>query len=197
MGHGRVLVATVIASISNSSFAQSLPDGWGPYHFGMSAEQVQALPHTSWAKLEFTKGTEVIPDIYRLKSRSLAVLNGRSNELTVFFGATKRLDSVALERDEPSAHCEAVFQRDLKFLEQRYGDFSAAQDEGLQTTGDRVEYRSLPGGKSKYDALIAKDDPNPLFHAHRVQGDRFLDLMASDTNGKCNVSLSFDDDHYK
>lgn len=195
MAHHHLFAATIIVSTSSTSLAQSLPDGWGPYHFGMTVEQVRAVPHTSWGELE------KLSRAYYFKSGATVLMNGRPAELTMYFGLAGLVE-IALKGSAPGTQCEAAFQRDLRLLEQRYGNFSPTIDKLGQGSGYRDEFRNLSRGKSRYVVTLVQNDHSQQFEAGRMeakrdQADRSVKFATWDDKGACNFTLDLRDKLYE
>ena len=172
----------MVASVSSLAMAQSPSDGWGPYHFGMTVEQVQAMPGTSWDQLHVTHGEWDEPDTYSLTSLAPVTMNGRAAAFTVFFDETKQLNEFEFTRQLPSNGCEAAFLGDLRQLERDYGDFLPAA-----VNSDTKKVLTLAGGQSKYVTYTSESAQD--FLAERDQSGRFVNLSAHLDNAGCKIEI--------
>ncbi|MDE2436806.1 MAG: hypothetical protein KGM49_11150 [Sphingomonadales bacterium] len=177
--------AFAIASLSSSAIAQAPPNGWEAYQFGMSIQQVQAVPNSSWDKLQEDQDGWGGTDGYSLKSLTPVTMNGRSAEFTVYFDATGHLNEFEFKRQLPANGCEAAFKVELRQLEHAYGTFVPSM---VNSTHSAV--RNAPGGKSKYVAITeTRDEPIQQFLAERRQQGRFLNVSADQDKAACNVDI--------
>jgi len=149
---GLPIAATVGLGLSIAAAVETTLPGWGDYRFGMTPEQIRALPDTSWSNLKS------LPDgsIHYMTALTPTRIEGHDFHAGVYFNADKKLKSISfieLLTSSPSSECERRFQDLLRTFETHYGSFSPQLRPEDAIKPNTIEWRSLPGSTSQYYVL--------------------------------------------
>jgi hypothetical protein len=178
-------------SLTSAVAVETSLQGWGDYRFGMTPDQVRALPGSSWSRLETKPGL----GFFYMNGISTTSIEGRNfKALVTFDGGKKLLKSVTFTEAEairPFSECERGFQDLLRKFETRYGSFSP-DIKPKKELGATVEWRTLSGGTSKY--LILRPDSGNGFHLeakrHFAQASVMVYVDAGGNNCKINIEFN-------
>jgi hypothetical protein len=172
-----LLLACVIGIASfPARAAEATLDGWAQYKFGMTSDQVRAIPGITWDEPQANSypptgsraqdKNRILPPNEFIAStmRSSSAVNkyGFEFNATALFDAQMTLNEIyALHYSEEQSpeDCEQQFQKLLEVFEMRYGtfvpDYNPVDHEHPYADNFEVTttWRDLPGTKSRYAFL--------------------------------------------
>jgi len=169
----------IVAAIPNARAADDVLDGWEKYKFGMTIEQVRAVPGIAWSE---TKTEEIGAMKFTWLEATAPVKFGlRAYNLRIDFKPDIGLQRIGFE-DKTAAtstgSCERRFTGALATLEQRHGAFVARSPVGTTDTPfgtNDMRRRNAPTGKSTYNYLVATMQFEPKGPVHTsIESSVFL-----------------------
>ena len=195
-------IAVIGLSVSMAAAIETTLQGWGDYKFGMTPDQIRALPGTSWSELKS------LPDgaIHYMNALAATKIEGHDFQVGVYFDTDKKLKSISFTEigtARPSSECERGFQDVLRTFETRYGSFSPQLKPSDAIKPSAIEWRSLAGSTSKYYVLTAgghsviggHGDIGFLAAAWREFGRAWVKVqIQTDGEGSCVFRLTFQQD---
>ena len=181
-------------------------EGWDKYKFGMTIEQVRAVPGIAWGETEAQEfGNETSR---HLKATAPVTIGGSTYNLNIVFKPDMliRIDFEDKTPVKSIAACERKFTDALSELERRHGAFAATSKAGNTDTPFGTlnnTWRDAPTGSSKFGYLIATMQFEPKGPVHRSIelnairkfGGKWLSLRAISPNDitRCEVSIGYID----
>ncbi len=200
------------AAIPSSRAADDVLDGWDDYKFGMTIEQVRAVPGIAWGEVqtpEVISGDTFSMKFTFLKATAPVTIGAHAYDLKIYFKPDIGLTSVHFEDKtaaKSTAACELRFTDALAALERKHGAFAARQKAGKTTTPFGtldLTWRKAPTGSSTYEYTMATMQFEPKGPVHRSivssvtrrYGNKLLGLSATSpgANTRCDVSLGYTD----
>jgi len=150
-----VLLLVSMPSVSNA-VADTAPDGWGQFRFGMTLEQAHAVPGFSWRRDVNT------PTMAMMFSLPMTTKYGPITDVALTFNADKKLYGIRLSPGDThsAANCEKSFLDTLSRLDKKYGTFAPGGEKDINWFSqdnfirggllERTSALNLPGSRSKY-----------------------------------------------
>ena len=184
-----VLAAPALAAPDAPLPAGATPqlEGWGPYKFGMTGEEVLHAGPLDWHTYSA-----------QAEDRSFDMVGDRRGEVDQFglkpwsvvaeFDGDRRLSGIFLDNHRgglTEEGCKARFEDLLTRLEAQFGVFEPGDDIFQQSFPQEKsdETRSLPGGQSRYRDIVRWNLQSPIYNpdtklfrasAKQVYGERSL-----------------------
>jgi hypothetical protein len=145
-------IGITFLSLNVASAIENTLEGWDHYKFGMTPDQVRAIPGRSWLRLETYPGSAGTPNELHFMISGEPVSFAELNfQLTTYY-KKKGLVEITLKDSAKildRSACEQAFQDLLRKSEARYGFFSPT-DRPVKNQSSEAEWRILPGSTSKY-----------------------------------------------
>jgi hypothetical protein len=175
---------------SPSTIAPDSPlDGWGPYKFGMTADQVRSFAGPKWVMIPKPQWVQQSDSSFSLAASDEDQFGLHHVTVIEAFDAEQRLSSIHLSFTRGGLTpdgCKARFEGLLTQLEAQYGAFEPGDD---NWTGPAVDYskaditRKLPNGQSQYRDIVRENFQDPKYNpdtkilratAKRLYGERSI-----------------------
>jgi hypothetical protein len=132
--------------------AQPSLDGWGPYKFGMTLDDVKAVPGITW---NYIRPID-LQKFHKTLNASLSSTHANAEEggLTfrfagLFFNSDNKLIAVTLMQNIQD-QCESTYQNVLRDEENKYGSFGPHEHPPLPSV-ITSSVDNVPGGTSRYE----------------------------------------------
>jgi hypothetical protein len=186
----------VVGAFVSPGLAAEKIEGWGAYRFGMTPDQVKAVPSAGWFDLKTEKIFSVA--VNRLNATTLFEIAKRRFAASFYF-QSDGLPSLSLqqlmfknsETMQTAQTCEAIFVDLLKFTEGQHGTLQTttpAQPETPLSYGSlKIEWRKKAELKSTYevrDMKINASEGSPAEHTITAQavkpfGQSYLSVVST------------------
>lgn len=189
--------------------ADDVLEGWDQYKFGMTIEQVRAVPGVAWGETQHEEVKLYDVKFTFLEAAAPAKIGTGTYNLRIDFKPDVGLTRIGLEDKTPVksiAACERKFTNALSELERRHGALGTNSKVGKTDTPFGTlnnTWRNAPTGSSKYSYLIATmqfkpDDPvrrSIELNAIRKFDDKWVSLRAISPNDItiCEVTIGYID----
>ncbi|MEQ1754307.1 MAG: hypothetical protein ABL973_09265 [Micropepsaceae bacterium] len=202
----------IVAAITNARAAGDVLDGWDKYKFGMTIEQVRAVPGIAWGETrtdEVKAGDDVIAKFTFLKATAPVKIGTRAYNLRIDFKPDIGLTVIGFD-DKTAAQstttCERRFTDALGALERWHGAFTARAKIGKTPTPFGtldLTWRNAPTGSSSYEYTVATMQFEPKGQVHRSIvssvsrkfGNKFVALRGAspDERTRCEITINYSD----
>jgi hypothetical protein len=202
----------IAAAIPNAWAGDDVLDGWEKYKFGMTIEQVRAVPGIAWGETqteEVKAGEEVIAKFTFLKATAPVKIGTHAYDLRIDFKPDIGLTLIGFE-DKTAAKsttaCERRFTDALGALERRHGQFTAREKVGKTPTpfgALDLTWHNAPTGSSTYEYTVATMQFEPKVQLDRTIvssvarkfGNKLVALRGAspDEKNRCEVTINYSD----
>ena len=193
-----VAASSQAADPSPHQVAPASLDGWGPYKFGMTSEQMRAIAGVNWKPLYPGAPSSLISDQFNEFGLLFKALAPNEN------GQLTRLDFYNVDRKLTPEHCRDNFEIALRAIEQQYGVLTPGNkklSDDLHFTATTDTIRQVPGSRSSYHDYFeqgpisgfgtALDAPLYLAEAERTFGQHSLVIDMSANDKGCGIDVKF------
>ena len=196
----------LVAAAPGAGASDDVLEGWEKYKFGMTIEQVRAVPGSAWGETQTQEfGNETSK---HLKAAAPVKIGTSTYNLNTVFKPDMliRIDFEDKAPVKSIAACERKFTDALGELERRHGAFVALSKEGKTDTPFgtlNYTWRNAPAGSSNYVYLIATMQFEPKgpvsrsieLNAIRKFGNKWVSLRAISPNDItiCEVTIGYID----
>ena len=196
-------LAAAFVAATLPAFALETLDGWGGYKFGITPDQVRAVPGQSFGEYRVAKIDD--ENVGSMAAQKSATINGISYTLVVHFRPLLRLSNISLTNQTKGSRpdCEKRFLNLLSQVEKRYGGFSAVDPQHPQDAQDQIPsllvWKNQAASRYQLSTIPRGDETAYVWEARKSDGPRYVDIAATwiakddETAITCLMDINYND----